>query len=36
MEGIIVRVKLDGELVREFKHPSNLDREWDRGLDETS
>ena len=36
MEGIIVRVKLDGDLVREYKFPSNLTKEWDRGLDEAS
>lgn len=28
MEGVIVRVKKDGELVREFRYPSNLDKEF--------
>ena len=36
MEGIIVRVKLDNEMIREIKFPSNLAKEWDRALDETS
>jgi len=36
MEGIIVRVKLEGQLVREYKFPSNLDRTWDRSKDEAS
>jgi hypothetical protein len=34
MEGIILRVKMDGNLVREFKYPSNLAREWDMGAEE--
>ena len=29
MEGIILRVKLNGNLVREVKFPSSMNREWD-------
>ena len=36
MEGIIVRVKMDGAVIREFKFPSNLTREWDMALQESS
>lgn len=29
IEGIIVRVKMDGHEVREFKFPSHLNKKWD-------
>jgi hypothetical protein len=34
MEGIILRVTMDGNLVREFKFPSSLKKEWDAGVAE--
>jgi len=29
MEGVIVRMTMDGKVVREVKFPSNLTKEWD-------
>jgi hypothetical protein len=34
MEGIILRVTLEGSLVREFKFPASLSRSWDHNLKE--
>jgi hypothetical protein len=34
MEGIILRVTMDGNLVRELKFPSSLVKEWDAGVAE--
>lgn len=36
MEGIILRVTMDGNLVREFKFPSNLDKNWDEAAAESN